>query len=450
MLQIDNINTIERLENIFSELEVYSIDISSAKANLQKVVSKYEKDKRKDNSSNNNTTIVITLSGNYELELCYELGKIEYDIKDYTLFLDLIHLTESCNLSIDIDNVFNYLETAINQGFLEKFYQINIQRLIIERYHDLLLKKILKDYEKGEKEYLEKYQIIKDFPYLKKSITKYLKDNNINDIKIEEYDYNLELLLKKINIKPSTAKNDCVVENHQLIIPNINCPISISVIINKFIEKLKLIFKNDTQKIKKQLRISSFERIDFTGYDLLYVNFNYKLIVKSNFKGTRARINPQTVMGKNLYDCNLEGLDLSKARFDNVYIRYTRLKGTNAKINPQTVKHKDIEGCDLEGLDLSKANFDDVSIRCANLKGTNSIINPQTVSLDWYTCLIGCYVINDFSGYSDNMRPNLEGAILVDSMGEAIEKRNNSLQSPFNNFSKEEGSKQLIKKRQNS
>lgn len=33
---------------------------------------------------------------------------------------------------------------------------------------------------------------------------------------------------------------------------------------------------------------------------------------------------------------------------------------------------------------------------------------------------------------------------------EVIEKRNNSLQSPFNNFSEEEGSKQLIKKQQNS
>ncbi len=444
-MQLDNINEVEKLTAILKELENYSIDISEYFHRLIDIINQYR---------------------NYELEFSIELTNLEYDMRDCILFLDLIHSTKTWDFEVNLDEVFISIEYEITRNFLDVFNDSKIKQLIIEKYYDLSLKKILKDYIEGKNTYLEKYMIIKNYPYLKKSIIKFLTAKDIDDIEVDEYDYDLEGLLNKIF--------QVLNNNKKVVIPDFNEFIynEVNTLINNLNNHFQIQYRDDTAKIIKQLKAMgkcNFSNFDFAGWDLKYVDFTNQLIINSIFKGTNARIDPQRVKFKSIrncdlegldlsrvdfYDieithanlkgsnaninpqqirnldmwyCNLEGLDFSNARFDNIGICGANLKGTKAIIDPQRVNAKRIDYCNLEGLDLSEANFDDVLMTGANLRGTNAKINPQTVRyLDLSdTCLEGCYVINNFNGYSDKTKPNLEGVILVDSHDEIKELEDN-------------------------
>lgn len=445
-MQLDNINEVEKLTTILKELESYSVDISEYMSRLIDIINKYK---------------------NYQIEFSIELTNLEHDMKDYILFLDLIHFTKTWNLDVNFNAVFTSIDYEINRDFLDTFDNMEIKQLIIEKYYVLLLKKVLKDYIEGKDTYLEKHMVIKDFPYLKKSIIKLLNDKDIYDIEVDEYDYDFESLLNKIL---QVINNDN--RKHKIVELIASSDNEVDALISNFINYLKIEYRNDTAKVRnklKRMNRKDFSNFDFTGWDLSYVDFNNQLIINSIFKGTNARINPQRVEFNSVRNCNLEGLDLSEADFydveithanlkdthakinpqqirnldmwycnlegldfseacfDNVGICGANLKGTKAKIDPQRINAKRIDYCNLEGLDLSDANFDDVLITGANLKGTKSRINPQTVKcLDLSdTCLDGCYVINNFDGYSDKNMPNLEGAILINSYDEINELEDN-------------------------
>lgn len=445
-MQLDNINEVEKLTVILKELESYSIDISQYFHRLINIINQYR---------------------NYEIEFSMELTNLEYEMRDCILFLDLIHSTKTWNFEVNLDEVFISIEYEITRNFLDTFDNSEIKQLIIEKYYDLSLKKVLKDYNEGKNTYLEKYMIIKNYPYLKKSIIKFLTAKDINDIEVDEYDYDFEGLLKKIF--------QVLNNNKEVVIPDFNAFVYnevVDTLINNLNNHFKRQHRNDTAKIIEQLKAIDkydFSNFDFTRWDLRYVDFTDQLIINSIFKGTNARIDPQKVKFKSIRNCDLEGLDLSGADFDDVEITHTNLKGTNANIDPQQVRNLDmwycnlegldfsnvcfdnvgicgadlrrtnaridpqrvnakrIDYCNLEGLNLSEADFDDVLITGTNLKGTKARINPQTVRhLDLSdTCLAGCYVINNFDNYNDKNMPNLEGVILINSYDEINELEEN-------------------------
>ncbi len=457
MLQMDNLNKIREFREMFIELASYSIDVTVYQNMLEDIVVGYETKKKEASEAKE---ISLDLKGNSEMQLAVDLGKLEYNMAPYCLFLELMHATKTWDFNEDIDSMFELLHGMVDHKLLDKFYQISLQELIVEKYHQLILMKIMQDYEKGECEYLEQYRNLRKHPYLKDSVNKLLNEKKIESL-INSFD--LEEVLKTVVKKEALP---VVVESSRTVHLNIFNLANIKKNISSFFQG------NQKWSTKDFIEAYNSGREDFEGEDLSDVDFTDLFISNLNLKGTKAKINLQTVKNKNLYygnfegldfsdacfdgvcisnanlkgtkakinlqkirdkNCygsNLEGLDLSDACFDDVLLCWTNLKDTNANIDPQVIRNCSLHCCDLENIDLSNVNFDNVDLEYTNLKNTGSFINPLEIKFDrsmggyYKTCLEGCYVLNRFSSWSDEAMPKLEGAILIDSMEEFMELKN--------------------------
>ena len=82
--------------------------------------------------------------------------------------------------------------------------------------------------------------------------------------------------------------------------------------------------------------------------------------------------------------------------------------------------NKNFSYIDFKGLNLSSIDFTDVNLFNSDLSGTKARIDPQRVNNIKWCYLEGCYVINDFNGYSNDRMPILLNTILVNSFDEIL------------------------------
>lgn len=199
MLQMENINKIEYLKQVIEELKTYSISLEKESQKLDLLISNYKLKKEQEQKEG---SLVLSSYANPETELSVELMKLEMDLEIYILFLELIHLTEDWNLDVNLEK-FDIIENKLEKIVLS-FGDMDLQKEIYKRYHNLLLKKIIQDYQEEKEEYINYYQDLKKFPYLIESIQSYGKanflslpdhlENYILDTILEDY---LFLLSKK-------------------------------------------------------------------------------------------------------------------------------------------------------------------------------------------------------------------------------------------------------------
>ncbi len=365
MLQIDNLNKIKWFRDMFLEFKDYDIDVSSYCDELSLCIEKYENHK---NREEENREALLSINGNSEMQLSVDLSSLEFDFQSHILFLDLMHATKTWDYHEDIDEVFDKLHEVVDHKLVEKFSSISTQELIVHKYYDLVFKKIMREYNKENYEYLEQYRHLEKYPYLRDSITYYLEKHypRLLSDPIE-----LEKVLQNIVCDDYTDIE--VVDNHEEVV-EVSKPFMIRV---KEYFKTRKMVREATEEFVLQREFKY--RVDFEGEDLSLVCFDKMSVAGLNLRGTNAHINPQKVQEKSLFHCNFEGLDFSKVDFTDCFIKGISLEGTNAHIDPQRVYNKDLSGCDLEGLDLSDASFENTIIKFANLKNTNASIDPQLV-----------------------------------------------------------------------
>lgn len=380
-LQIDNINEIEFLRKSLDELCGYGIDIEFYKSKLDTAIVDYESSKKRelDNEfSRLDGKMVADLENSAEVSLCLELEKLSNSLVWYMLFLDLMHVTDDWNLEVKINDVFSRIYNKLDK-VLECFVSIDLQKKVISRYYDLVLKKLLIDYENNSCEHIDEFDNLGKNVYLTDSVNRYFRYNNIwVDGRIDSY--SLRKVIDKINDRKDDIDKVLPISRSNMI----DC--------NKF---------------------NFFEQYNCSFEDISWLGDDYELIKK-----IIDVVGIENIKYRDLSYCNLEGIDLSKVNFTGVYIKATILKNTGARIDPQKVCDKDLRYCDLEGIDLGDVDFTEIKISGTNLKNTGAKIDPQKVfDNDMHYCdFFGCFLINNFSGYSDLIFSfYLNGAIIVDS-----------------------------------
>lgn len=159
--------------------------------------------------------------------------------------------------------------------------------------------------------------------------------------------------------------------------------------INKIKEQLKDIFIKNYE-LEKEL--CSLENKSITRKkvldSVLFKEVNGHLVISDTF----------------LVQDRLKYVDFSSILFDNVDVRGIDFRGTNARIDPQTVYNKDISGCDFTGYDFGFASFDGVNITNTKLdKSVNFVFrdidkaivnetakenNDEIINIDDYSKII--------------------------------------------------------------
>ena len=98
----------------------------------------------------------------------------------------------------------------------------------------------------------------------------------------------------------------------------------------------------------------------------------------------------------------LKYIDLSNVSLDGVNVTSKDLSNTNININPQSVLNKTLYGCNLEGIDMKDKDFNGVCIEGTNLKDTNSYIDLDNIrgnlcgtNLDGCTCIVTPEVLDE-------------------------------------------------------
>ncbi len=456
MIQIDNINKIRQFREMFSELGEYDLDVSSYCTSFLECIEKYENSKKQ---SMQNGKDSLFLESNSEMQLSLDLAKLEFDLTSYRLFLDLMHATKTWDFNEGIDSVFELLHGVVDHKLLDKFYQISIQELILDKYYDLIFKKIVRDYQSHHLEYLEQYQKLEEYPYLKNSIQRFLESRNEDGSFLPS---RLEDVVKSIGSKEENLPE--VLEDTSK---------EITPVRSSFFTWIHKMCQLPSEKKRRDEATKTFlERVkagclDFEGENLSNVDFSNLCIASLNLKGSSAHINPQLVCDKNLQSCNLEDIDLEGMNFDDVIVKNAGFKNTNARIDPQFVFEKSFWGTNVEGLDFRGMSFEDVNVEFASFKNAKNLdIDPQLVrrrslwdvnlegvdmsdkefkytnldgtnlkntsayidlgELNYFnhkTCLDGCYVYGGGSRIRLCKRVNLENATVIDDYYEFLDRK---------------------------
>ena len=137
------------------------------------IIDDYEDDKKIELDKDDDK-INLTMYSDPKFDLGAKLELFSVKIDWCILFLSLIDSTDSWNLDVNIDEVFSSVYNKID-SILENISDVDIQEKIVIRYYDLVLKKILKDYENKVYEYLNEYNDIDKYVYLMDSIKRYLE-----------------------------------------------------------------------------------------------------------------------------------------------------------------------------------------------------------------------------------------------------------------------------------
>ena len=168
-----------------------------------------------------------------EFDLGVELEVFSVKIDWCILVLSLIDSIDSWNLDVNIDKMFFSVYNKID-NILEYISDVDIQEKIVIRYYDLVLKKILKDYENKVYEYLNEYNDIDKYVYLMDSIKRYLESKNIV-LEDSISSYSLEDIIKKVyngksskkeksleSIEDSTKKDIVMVDDKKTSVVKVN------------------------------------------------------------------------------------------------------------------------------------------------------------------------------------------------------------------------------------
>ena len=172
-IQLENINKIKYLKSVLDRVSSYGIDVSSYFDELNTIIDDYEDDKKIELDKDDDK-INLTMYSDPKFDLGAKLELFSVKIDWCILFLSLIDSTDSWNLDVNIDEVFSLVYNKID-SILENISDVDIQEKIVIRYYDLVLKKILKDYENKVYEYLNEYNDIDKYVYLMDSIKRYLE-----------------------------------------------------------------------------------------------------------------------------------------------------------------------------------------------------------------------------------------------------------------------------------
>lgn len=317
--------------------------------------------------------------------------------------------TESWSLDINIDETFDVVYNNI-ENILEYIYDVDIQEKVIIKYYDLILKKILKDYKDNKYDYLEEYNDLKKNNYLKNSVMRFLEnkkiifDENINC-------YNLKDIIERVYVTDNKEeiviaeefKNDIVEVNDVSGVNNLL--FSIKNFYNTIINNKQGIVLKNIGILKRKKKILNYfcknylikrfgltkdyfeeENVDFSYFGNFYTM--KKVVDKIHEYESKDRI--------------ISSLDQDSLNSYTIY----------------RIINKNFSYIDFKGLNLSSIDFTDVNIFNSDLSGTKARIDPQRVDDIKWCYLEGCYVINDFNGYSNDRMPILLGTILVNSFDE--------------------------------
>ena len=407
-IQIENIKEINYLKNVLDRIKGYGIDVNKYYVDLDNIINNYEKHKKSELNISKDK-LHLTLNGNSEYELSINLNFLSIKLNWCALFLSLMDATENWNLDINIDETFDAVYNNI-ENILENIYDVDIQEKVIIKYYDLILKKILKDYKDNKYDYLEEYNDLKKNSYLKDSVMRLLENKNmIFDKNINCY--NLKDIIERVYITDNKEeivideefKNDIVEVNDVSGVNNLL--FSIKNFYNAVINNKQGIVLRNNGYLKREKKILNFfikkylikhfrltdnffeeEKVDFSYFGNFYTM--KKVVDKIYEYESKNRI--------------ISSLDQDSLNSYTIY----------------RIINKNFSYIDFKDLNLSSIDFTDVNLFNSDLSGTKARINPQRVDNIRWCYLEGCYVINDFNGYSNDRMPILLGTILVNSFDE--------------------------------
>ena len=202
-IQLENINKIKYLKSVLDRVNSYGIDVSSYFDELNTIIDNYEDDKKIELDKDDDK-INLIMDSDPEFGLGVKLEVFSIKIGWCILFISFMDVTDSWNLDVNVDEVFSLVYNKID-SILENISDVDIQEKIVIRYYDLVLKKILKDYENKVYEYLDEYNDIDKYVYLMDSIKRYLESKNIV-IEDSISSYNLKDIIKKVYNGKSSKK----------------------------------------------------------------------------------------------------------------------------------------------------------------------------------------------------------------------------------------------------
>lgn len=407
-IQMENINEINYLKSVLDRTKVYGIDVSNYYNELDTIIGNYEKHKKSElNIPEDKLHLTVDIDSEHELSI--NLNFLSIKLNWCTLFLSLIDVTENWDLDINIDETFDAVYNNV-ENILEYIYDVDIQEKVIIKYYDLILKKILKDYKDNKYDYLEEYNNLKKNSYLKDSVMRFLKNKNIIFDKNINC-YNLKDIIERVYVTDNKEeivideefKNDIVEVNDVSGVNNLL--FSIKNFYNAVINNKQGIVLRNNGYLKREKKILNFfikkylikhfrltdnyfeeEKVDFSYFGNFYTM--KKVVDKIYEYESKNRI--------------ISSLDQDSLNSYTIY----------------RIINKNFSYIDFKDLNLSSIDFTDVNLFNSDLSGTKARINPQRVDNIRWCYLEGCYVINDFNGYSNDRMPILLGTILVNSFDE--------------------------------
>ncbi len=347
MIQIDNLETIKYLKDTLNRLEQYG-SFTQYQNRLQNIIEEYDKKSEKEENG------LILETENKELELFQKLEQLKFDLTIPILFLKWMDLTEDWELEVDLSS-FDTIENKLAE-LLTLFPKIEKQEKYLQKYYDLLLKKIIQEYLNGNETYLIPYSNLKERPYLVHSIESFLKSKNLSlESKIENYD--LETILDKI------FEKETVVEIEKT-------------------EKISILkrVRFELSKLKNYENISEEDPLAYLG------NAKERVI---------EIIGEEKALKKDFRNHRFDYIDLSDVDFTDVWIKKCVFIRTGAKIDPQKIRYKDMSFCDIENENLFDKDFTGVKLDNAALHYTGAFLD---LSKDDKTCLQILQRSDHFSG----------------------------------------------------
>ena len=231
-IQLENINKIKYLKSVLDRVNSYGIDVSSYFDELNTIIDNYEDDKKIELDKDDDK-INLIMDSDPEFGLGVKLEVFSIKIGWCILFISFMDVTDSWNLDVNVDEVFSLVYNKID-SILENISDVDIQEKIVIRYYDLVLKKILKDYDNKVYEYLDEYNGIDKYVYLMDSIKRYLESKNIV-LEDSISSYSLEDIIKKVyngksskkeksleSIEDSTKKDIVMVDDKKTSVVKVN------------------------------------------------------------------------------------------------------------------------------------------------------------------------------------------------------------------------------------
>ena len=273
-IQLENINKIKYLKSVLDRVSSYGIDVSSYFDELNTIIDNYEDDKKIELDKDDDK-INLIMDSDPEFGLGVKLEVFSIKIGWCILFISFMDVTDSWNLDVNVDEVFSLVYNKID-SILENISDVDIQEKIVIRYYDLVLKKILKDYENKVYEYLDEYNDIDKYVYLMDSIKRYLESKNIV-LEDSISSYNLEDIIKKVyngksskkeksleSIEDSSKKDTVIVDDKKISVVKVNN--------NSFFDNIRNFWMNKVYYIKSLSQVGNVDINNEVDMGVLILN----------------------------------------------------------------------------------------------------------------------------------------------------------------------------------